>query len=83
MKIICHSYGSLIAINLVNLLEQEGHRGKVVFVDGSPDVLIELGKNIFTSSKVTLEDEILRGTYGHIAPNKLLNSATVSIPQLE
>ncbi|XP_063218658.1 fatty acid synthase-like [Bacillus rossius redtenbacheri] len=43
-NIIGYSFGGVVAMDIVSMLEAEGHRGKFVLIDSSPDYLQELSK---------------------------------------
>lgn len=78
-KFICHSFGSLIAIHLVHMLEQEGYSGKVAFVDGSPDVLTKLAEVTFKSDIDQSDDKILLTMFSNVVPDKMLNVLKVGL----
>ncbi|KAH1011869.1 hypothetical protein HUJ04_001145 [Dendroctonus ponderosae] len=43
---LCYSYGGLIALELVALLEQKGYLGTLVMIDSSPDYLKGVAKTV-------------------------------------
>lgn len=53
--IIGHSVGSLLALNLAKRLESQGRVGKVLLIDGSPDMFESLAK-VLLPAKFTSDD---------------------------
>jgi len=48
--IVGHSFGSLIAIELARLLEAKNFRGRLILIDGAPDQLKFMVKQMFDFS---------------------------------
>ncbi|KAF7987806.1 hypothetical protein HCN44_003669 [Aphidius gifuensis] len=60
--VVGYSFGSLIAIEIVRLLEAEGLTGKLILIDGSPDLMIAILKEQLAVTKESeLENTILVG----------------------
>jgi len=58
--IVGHSFGSLIAIELAKLLEAENFAGRLILIDGAPDQLKFMVKQMFgSSSQHELENTLL------------------------
>lgn len=59
-KIVAHSYGCIIALELIAILEKDGFTGKAIFVDGSPELIKDIAySTIPTESDVYLETAVL------------------------
>ncbi|XP_077295534.1 fatty acid synthase-like [Arctopsyche grandis] len=64
-----YSFGVVIALEVANILEKEGHIGRVFCVDGSPDVLKKIGKaNLNTSKLNVMQDTFLCHIMDLLAP---------------
>ncbi|KAK5637947.1 hypothetical protein RI129_012242 [Pyrocoelia pectoralis] len=57
--IIAHSFGCVIALHLVSLLESKGYRGQVILIDGSPNMF----KQLLNTQIPNIEDEKFLQTY--------------------
>lgn len=53
--IVAHSFGSLVALKLVEMLEHEGKSGKLILIDGSP-MLVEKWTKLLTPSDSSEEN---------------------------
>lgn len=45
--VVGHSYGSLIAIELVRLLESMNLKGRLILIDGAPDMMKAVKEKLF------------------------------------
>jgi len=64
--IVGYSYGSLIAIELVNRLEKRGLNGRLVLIDGAPEQMKAVVEQFISSSEEALQNEILLAIMGAI-----------------
>ncbi|GJQ67778.1 hypothetical protein Trydic_g21084 [Trypoxylus dichotomus] len=46
LVILAYSYGGIVATELVHLLESMGRMVKIIFVDGSPDLILEITNSV-------------------------------------
>lgn len=72
-KLICHSSGSSIALEIAEKLEAQGKEGKIVFIDGSPAMSRFLGRGIFDAdSYLTVENKALFAISSKYVPSQTL-----------
>ncbi|XP_018336345.1 fatty acid synthase-like [Agrilus planipennis] len=58
--LIAYSFGSMVAMELAGLLEKEGRIGKIIMIDGSPDLLLAMAKQqLNTDSEAEFETSLL------------------------
>ncbi|KAF7995900.1 hypothetical protein HCN44_007007 [Aphidius gifuensis] len=58
--VVGYSFGSLVAIEIVRLLEAEGLTGKLILIDGSPDLMIAILKEqLAVTNESELQNTIL------------------------
>lgn len=60
--LVAHSFGTILALKIAHVLESKGKAGKIVFVDGSPDFVGKIARQMipegFTND--TIKERILR-----------------------
>ena len=67
--VVGYSFGSLVAIELVRKLEAEGMVGKLIVIDGSPDLMKEIKKqHLKSKSDEELQNNILLGMMDTLHP---------------
>jgi len=57
--IVGYSYGSLIAIELVNRLEKRGLNGRLVLIDGAPEQMKAISKKFISPTEEALQNDVL------------------------
>ncbi|XP_044017899.1 fatty acid synthase-like [Aphidius gifuensis] len=68
--VVGYSFGSLIAIEIVRLLEAEGLTGKLILIDGSPDLMHAIKNEQMTASNDDeLQTNVLVGIMDIIKPS--------------
>ncbi|XP_030748839.1 fatty acid synthase-like [Sitophilus oryzae] len=58
-KIVCYSFGGLVALQLVHELEKKGYHGTVVCIDAAPDYLQALSKILEVESDDKIQVSLL------------------------
>lgn len=77
--LVAHSYGCVIALEMVALLEKEGIKGKVFLVDGSPKMTVKLTKKRLGEQTGTkFETKLLELVLSNLMPAKDAIAMTVS-----
>ncbi|XP_051154827.1 fatty acid synthase [Leptopilina boulardi] len=68
--LVGYSFGCVITIELARLLENEGFTGRIVLIDGSPEIMKKLVEQQLPSAhKGELETNLLLGIMDILAPN--------------
>lgn len=78
--VIGYSFGSMVAIELVRKLENEGLSGKLILIDGSPEMLkLIQSQQLASNSDEELQSNVLLGMMDMMSP---ANSAEVNFHQV-
>ncbi|CAG2054468.1 unnamed protein product [Timema podura] len=68
-NLLGYSFGGLIALEITQMLEAEGRKGRLVLIDSSPEFLQELGrKNLQEGSEDLIQVNLLINILDNIAP---------------
>jgi len=68
--LVGYSFGSMVAIELVRKLEAEGLHGKLILIDGAPDLMKAIqSQQLASSSDEELQSNILLGMMDIISPS--------------
>lgn len=79
-NVLAHSYGTIVALEIISRLEKEGITCKALFLDGSPDLMKEICiKSLPINNTVYLETTILCGLMSLYMPKEVIESAKVTI----
>ncbi|KAJ8919484.1 hypothetical protein NQ315_002105, partial [Exocentrus adspersus] len=57
--IVCYSYGSLIALEVISILEARGYTGTLITIDGAPMLMKQILLNLKVESRRIFETELL------------------------
>lgn len=68
-SLVAHSFGTLVALELASMLEELGYIGKLVLVDGSPDMV-----------KQTVNEEFQNQTTDELQISLLFKLVTHMLP---
>ena len=67
--LVGYSFGSLVTIELARILEEKGFNGRLVLIDGSPDLVKAIvDQQLSSQSDEELENSVLLGIMNIIAP---------------
>lgn len=69
LTIVAHSFGAVVAGELMASLEQLGYNGTLIFIDGSPLLMKELGsKQLQFENELQLQMGVLFGLMSQVFP---------------
>ncbi|XP_045453923.1 fatty acid synthase-like [Melitaea cinxia] len=70
-----YSFGTLLVLKLAQILESEGHSGRVFCIDGSPEFLKELTiSKFFSKNDIQLQNRLICYTIDIVAPNNIVTN---------
>lgn len=77
-NLIGYSFGVMLSLEVVHILEGEGYSGKVCLIDGAPDIFRAFINNVFGSDPQVFQTKVLLYTLEVYVNKDILEDLQVS-----
>ncbi|KAJ8963947.1 hypothetical protein NQ314_005278 [Rhamnusium bicolor] len=73
-QFLAYSYGVVVAMEVVNILESKGYAGKIICLDGSPLMMKQISNTFNFQSEENLQTSIIYQVLSILVPNNIISS---------
>lgn len=63
-NLVAYSFGTVLSLEAINILEQEGYSGKAMFIDGSPAIFKTYVSSWLGMDSLTVDTNIVMAALG-------------------
>lgn len=82
--LVAYSFGVIITLEILKLLEADNYTGKAIFIDGSPEVMKEMAfRNLVMDTDALFETSVLCNVLGTYIPHSVMETLKVSLSLTE